>query len=65
MRTGKRRSASAIMKPELAAIVVFHFCSKGASHTPALEVHMVGVPVPTSLCSPAGCRDPADTDAFW
>jgi hypothetical protein len=27
MRTGNRRSASAIMKLELAAIDMFHFCS--------------------------------------
>jgi hypothetical protein len=37
MRTGKRRSASAIMNPELAAIGVFHFCSAEASHIPLGE----------------------------
>jgi hypothetical protein len=51
IRTGKRRSASAIMNAELGAIDVFRFCSSRGLARHSQEVHMVGVP--TSLCSPS------------
>jgi hypothetical protein len=47
MRTGKGRSASAIMNPEHVAIAVFYVRSQRAIAHSAQEVHSVGVPVPT------------------